>query len=206
MFVCLYLCVSVRVTDCCGLSAEPGDRVFDDSKGQSYPGGRLCVTSQCVDNTIQFYGSGRLSSSSNGIVNIQLTPTETLGLPYMLPAAIALVGVLGVIASFWLVTCPKIAACFVASCSCTVLPLLFVVVGGGLFPALIVTSDVCSSGLNVVHEYVHNAPKTVCESASLFYNPPNAAGGCALCVSCCVCVRVCLCLCVCVSLSLCRCV
>jgi hypothetical protein len=102
-------------------------------------------------------------------VNVALTPTQTLGIPYILPGLLVLVALIGVSTSFCFKTCPRFSACCIASVTLVTLPVLFVLVGGGLFPALIVTSDVCSSGANVGHTFVANSPKTVCSAVRMEY-------------------------------------
>lgn len=69
----------------------------------------------------------------------QLTPSELLGLPYILPLLCALIAVIGVFTSLWLRCLPKAAACCVAGSSLIALPFLFLAVGAGLFPVLLIS-------------------------------------------------------------------
>lgn len=61
-----------------------GDRVFENADGVKYEDGRLCVTTACIDNTIDFYGSR--SFASNGAVpalsGVALTPSQVWNRPY----------------------------------------------------------------------------------------------------------------------------
>jgi hypothetical protein len=153
-----------------------GDCVTEDASGKRYENGKLCVTNDCIDNAISYYSTSPVSQVSNGLVNIALTPTQTLGIPYILPGCLVLIGLIGVAASFCGKSCPRFSACCVASITLVTLPVLFVLVGGGLFPALIVTSDLCSTGANVGHVFVANSPKTICRAVSMEYTLPNSGG------------------------------
>lgn len=44
----------------------PGDRVFEDANGVKYPGNLLCVTNDCIQNTITFYTSETVTTSAGG--------------------------------------------------------------------------------------------------------------------------------------------
>ena len=147
--------------------------MFEDRNGHSYPSDRMCVTRQCIDSTISYYTSRSIQSSSSNLVKLQLTPSQTLSIPYILPGLFALIGIVGVVTSFWLEGCPKAAACCIAFGTLVSLPVMFVLIGGGLFPALIVSNDVCTTGANAGYLYVAQAPKTVCDAAQMRYTLPQ---------------------------------
>lgn len=114
-------------------------------------------------------------------------------MPYLAPGLVALAALLSVITSVWMVRIPKCAACCVATATIATLPFMFLLVGGLLFPMLLIADDVCTSGLNVAYNYVALAPKSVCGGLSLGYTlpGPTSSGACDYSVIILICVRVC---------------
>ena len=169
--VCLYLCISVCVCVCVLVHqvdppADAGGTITKDRFDVKWPYDKLCVTSECVQNTLQEYTSQSIREASDGAVPIDMSFQTFMSLLYLLPLFAALVGVAGAVGvcgkqttwQYW-------PACISTTCMCLLTPFVFLI-AGMLFTGVMFASDGCASAPNLVHEYVKGSLPDFCDSLS----------------------------------------
>jgi hypothetical protein len=111
--------------------------LLDDGSVQPYAGGALCLTDACLKATVRYYNALPMNKLGTGLPLPPISREASMALPFIIPA------VLFVIAAFifFKPECGYALTC----CSCCVGPFLFIVFGGLLFPAVMLTADTCAT-------------------------------------------------------------
>lgn len=136
-----------------------GDGLFEDASGTTYAENGLCLLQQCVEKSIEDYNRKPMADG----VGVSREQAGTA--LYLLPVLLLLTGL---ISTLWFIPCGKrwtrIPTCCFMICSCIMLPFIFLLVGGLLFPLILGWSDVCYGGLNVASQYVQGSAQGICEA------------------------------------------
>ena len=137
------------------------NRVNAFADGSSYPSSTtLCLTDNCLHNTIDYYTQTGLQTLTAGVVPVPVTALHLNGLLFLIPAVIGLLGFAALMAwrkwgvANWLATLTVILLC-------VFLPLMFVF-ALVLFPVLVVQADVCYGGLNLGYNMLVQQRDTIC--------------------------------------------
>ncbi|GBG31184.1 Hypothetical Protein FCC1311_074052 [Hondaea fermentalgiana] len=137
----------------------------------TYPGDVMCVTDECIRNTIDYYNNNKLSdvvpSEFSEAVPIPLGVSRhtITAVPAIVPAILL---VMTICICFW-PSCGNWLGC----CSVCVAPWLFAIFGAIIFPNLIVVADVCASAESVGKTVMTELQPYLCEQI----NGTITAGG-----------------------------
>ncbi|KAA0164649.1 hypothetical protein FNF28_03710 [Cafeteria roenbergensis] len=169
-------------------AAQAGAGIFTDAVGNAWSDGAVCVTRNCIDGTINALNkeplgdaitsisvgvnsvsSGGQSQSESISVPLPVSRELLFSAPLAIPILIALLGFLPVICCCRCSCqpcCTRCLACCHQFSACCCMAILFLIFGGLLFPIVMVTSDVCASGLNVGYTYVDRSEASICSLVS----------------------------------------
>ena len=140
-------------------------RVDVDVNGADYPNGTYCLTSSCVDASIDYYTTTSLKTVSSGAVPVTISGLQALSVPLVIPAVIALLGVLSMLcvkSSRWASCCASCTACLIF----TAMPIIFLLVGL-LWPIVVLGfADACSGGVSIGNQYVLQESQSLCSKVS----------------------------------------
>jgi len=140
-------------------------RVDKDKNGNGYPGGALCITTQCMDNSIDWVNSASLSEVSGGMLPVNLSREQVIGLPYLVPLAILICATLSTLLFCrtsqiaWWSSSLACCTCYGAFCC---MPIIFIIVGMA-FPLVIVSGDICYSAENVGYNVLSQQGDQMCQ-------------------------------------------
>ena len=136
-------------------------RYNQDANGNSYANDSYCLSSKCIDNTIDYYTGTDLKTISSGSIPISLSAVHALSIPLVIPAVIALLGLLSSLmyrSAAWASCCSSCTACMIF----VVMPIIFAL-AGIVWPLLVVgLSDVCSGGVSIGNQYVSAQAPSLC--------------------------------------------
>lgn len=146
------------------------NRIDVDQSGRVYPGGAICITSRCLENSIDWVNSAPLSEVSSGMVPVNLSREQVIGLPYLVPLAILICATLST-ALFcrtsqigWWSSSLACCTCYGAFCC---MPIIFIIVGMA-FPLVIISGDICYSAENVGYNLLAQQGNQICETMGGF--------------------------------------
>ncbi|CAK9004715.1 Uncharacterized protein SCF082_LOCUS8309, partial [Durusdinium trenchii] len=125
---------------------------IENDRIQPYPSDKLCLTDECIRNSIEFYNNDDIQNIApqelNDVVAVPVSRTTAMGTPFLIPGVILIMA----FCVFFIPRCGYALAC----CSVCTMPFLFLIIGGVIFPFLIITADTCASveslGVAVVEE------------------------------------------------------
>ena len=141
-------------------------RVDKDVNGRAYPNGALCITSKCLDNSIDWANSAPLSEVSGGMLPVGLSREQVIGIPYLIPLAILICATISTLLfcrtsqAGWWSSCLATCTCYGAFCC---MPIIFIIVGMA-FPLVIVSGDICYSAENVGYNVLSQQGDQMCRS------------------------------------------
>jgi hypothetical protein len=153
-----------------------------DSAGKAYPNGASCVTGKCINNTIigvnqQTLGNAIKLAGVEPPFDVPLTREIIFSLPLVLPILVMIVGVLPAFCCCCSCSCQnccvRCLSCWHQCLACTMMPFIFLIAGALLFPLIMVTSDVCASGLNVGFTFVEGSEAAICKLATGTFQGPQ---------------------------------
>ena len=140
-------------------------RVDVDRDGVDYPNGTYCLTTACVDASIDYYTTTSLKTVSSGSIPVGISGLQALSVPLVIPAIIALLGVLSMLcvkSTSWASCCSSCTACLIFS----VLPFIFIFVGL-VWPLVVLAfADGCSGGVSIGNQYVLQESASLCSQLS----------------------------------------
>ena len=146
------------------LSTYPANelsRYNEDVNGKSYADGDYCLSSECIDNTIDYYTSTNLNTISSGSIPLSMSAVHALSIPLVIPAIIALLGLLSTAmyrSAGWASCCSSCTACMIF----VVMPLIFAF-AGIIWPLLVVgVADACSGGVSIGNQYIDAQASSLC--------------------------------------------
>ena len=146
------------------LSTYPSNdlsRFNKDVNGNSYANDSYCLSSECIDSTIDYYTGTDLKTVSSGSVPLSISAIHALSIPLVIPAVIALLGLLSSLmyrSAAWASCCSSCTACMIF----VVMPIIFVL-AGIVWPLLVVgVSDVCSGGVSIGNQYIRAQAPSLC--------------------------------------------
>ena len=136
------------------------NRVNAYAGGNAYPSGTLCLTDNCLRNTVDYYTNNGLKTITGGTVPIPVTAPHLNGLLFLIPAFIAALGLAAMLAWKKYEWASGLATATVVLLL-VFLPLIFVF-ALVLFPALMIQADVCYGGLNLGYNVLVQQRDTIC--------------------------------------------
>ena len=141
-------------------AVEGQNRWNVDSSGATYTDERVCMTDTCLHNSIDWYYTQPLSTTTYH--NVHVAPQTVTGPLLLLPF---LLGVLGLasMSVWWSYRCSKALASLTACLVFCTVPLLFIL-AGFIFPLAMLQGDVCYGGANVGYQYVQAKQDAACTS------------------------------------------
>lgn len=130
---------------------------FDDQLVK-YADDRMCLTTTCIHNTIEFYNKEsvgtilKVMSDSGEAPNVPLSREEMTAVPFVFPLLAAVLGLIGAVFCCgqkcrW----QPVPTCCSMFCICATLPFIFLFSGFAFF-ATMVASDACYGGANMGYE------------------------------------------------------
>lgn len=128
-------------------------RLKKNAQGQSYPNGSTCWASTCVNNEVAYY-------DEHPIDFVPLTRAQLFGIPLVIPAIIAIFGLISAFS-----TCSyKWASCCSSCQLCLLIPVSAFVflIGSLLWVFVIVSGDFCAGVENVGFQYVTQKQDNIC--------------------------------------------
>ena len=136
-------------------------RYNEDASGHSYANGSYCLSSACIDSTIDYYTGTDLKTVSSGSIPVGLSALHALSIPLVVPAVIALLGLLSTAmyrSAAWASCCSSCTACLIF----VAMPVIFVL-AGLVWPLLVVgVADACSGGVSIGNQYVTAQAPSLC--------------------------------------------
>ena len=140
-------------------------RVDVDVNGMNYPNNTYCLTTSCVDASVDYYTSSSLQTVSSGSIPVSLSGLQALSIPLVIPAVIAilcLVSMLCVKSTPWASCCSSCSACLMFG----VMPFIFVLIGM-VWPIIVLgMADACNGGVSVGNQYVLQQSASLCGTLS----------------------------------------
>eukprot|EP01138_Halocafeteria_seosinensis_P002493 gb/GECG01002550.1/.p1 GENE.gb/GECG01002550.1/~~gb/GECG01002550.1/.p1 ORF type:complete len:617 (+),score=91.56 gb/GECG01002550.1/:1-1851(+) len=152
---------------------EKGDGVYVDKEGKSYDD-EICLQNDCITTTIENLNSEDVGEAKTHIgseeeeSSMGFSREQAFALLYAIPALIALIGLLSLISCCPSKCCKswtKWPSCVHMCCITVAIPFILLLVGGILFPFLIVITDICQGGINVGYQYVSGSARNLCQSS-----------------------------------------
>jgi hypothetical protein len=139
--------------------SEEGDRVTTDKSGVDYPTDTYCLTSACVNSTIDYYNKEKLEDIFPNVpipVNREMLTMSM----FIMPAIIALLGLCGCMCcgKKWQ-RCP---ICLMLLLIVIVLPWILIIVGSIMFPSFMLIGDVCESAEDLGYNFVSQTEESYC--------------------------------------------
>lgn len=151
--------------------AKPGATLLADENGNAWPSDKKCVSLDCLEATVDDLNTKPLSQSVTlkqaGVdVPVGLSREQVLSVPFLFPSlliAIGLAATLCACKSFPFVGSPASALSLCGcACSCCHIFFIFLLIGGALFPVVMVFADGCASYPNIAAEYVQGSAPGLC--------------------------------------------
>lgn len=153
-----------------------GDGIYVDSTGNKYED-EICLQNECIVNTVEAVNREDASTmdkhmggdDDGGIPSGGFSREELFGLLWVIPGIVAFVGLISMINC-----CPcktkckswtKYPSCVHMCCITLVLPFIFLLAGGFLFPVTLLVTDSCRGVTNVGYQYVSGSAHHLCESS-----------------------------------------
>ena len=141
-------------------SLTPQNRWDVDPSGAVYPDARVCMTDTCLHNSIDWYYTQPLSTTTSHSVHV--APQTVTGPLLLLPFLLGALGLASLLA--WRsYPCSKALASLTACLTFCAVPLLFILAGFA-FPLAMLHGDVCYGGANVGYQYVQAKQDAACTS------------------------------------------
>ena len=135
-----------------------------DVNGNSYGNDSYCLSSTCIDNTIDYYTGSSLKTVSSGSIPLSLSAVHALSIPLVIPAVIALLGLLSTLmyrSAAWASCCSSCTACMIF----VLMPIIFALIGI-VWPLLVVgMADACSGGVSIGNQYVTAQAPSLCTNS-----------------------------------------
>ena len=134
------------------------NRWNEDTQGNEYDNGRVCMTDGCLHNSIDWYYSQPLSTTTS--FNVHVSPQTVTGPLFIFPALLGVMGLLCLL-GWWSYRCSKAMASITACVVFCAVPLLFFL-AAFVFPIAMLQGDLCYGGANVGYQYVQAKQDTAC--------------------------------------------
>lgn len=175
-----YFIASIMEEDIVEWDDPKADRVFKNADGEDYPDDKMCLTTTCINNEVNFVNRQPLSTvmKEHGTdMPIPFNREQMTGLPFIFPALAAILGLLSAV-----LPCPKNTrwqrgtTCLSGCIMCFCIPLAFFFAGSAFFMVML-GADSCRGGANVGYQIL-NTPdniESICDSlGSVSTNDPKA--------------------------------
>ena len=159
------LALKSQTLDLTAFSEAQTQRVDVDVDGNDYPNGTYCLTTACVDASVDYYTQTSLKTVSAGAIPVTVSGVQALSIPLFIPSIIVLLSLLSMLcfkSRRWASFCASCSACLMFGSMAVV----FLLVGLAWPLFVLGVADACNGGASVGNQYVLTQAAQLCGDLS----------------------------------------